>query len=86
MFLIYVPVFTIILLFFISVLIFNYSPQVLSQRVSFLFSSIVDFREHVKAGGQDAVTVDILSSSVGLPCNVDPALVNALRMEKESKL
>lgn len=60
-------------------------PQVLSQRVTFLYSSIVDFRDHVKAGGPDAVTVDILASSVGLSCNVDPALVNALRMERESK-
>lgn len=57
--------------------------DVLSQRVSFLYSSIVDFRDHVKAGGPEAVTVDILSSSVGLPCNVDPALVNALKMERE---
>ncbi|XP_072045321.1 nck-associated protein 1-like isoform X2 [Amphiura filiformis] len=57
--------------------------DVLSQRVSFLYNAVVDFREHVHTSGQDAVTVDMLALSVGLPCNVDPALCNALQAEKE---
>ena len=55
----------------------------LSQRVSFLYNAVVDFREHVHTSGQDAITVDMLALSVGLPCNVDPALCNALQAEKE---
>ncbi|XP_071795826.1 nck-associated protein 1-like isoform X3 [Asterias amurensis] len=55
----------------------------LNRRTPFLFNSITDFREHVKAAGQDAVTVDMLASSVGLPCNVDPALCHALQAEKD---
>ena len=59
--------------------------QVLSQRTSFLYNAVVDFREHVHTSGQDAITVDMLALSVGLPCNVDPALCNALQAEKECK-
>eukprot|EP00057_Strongylocentrotus_purpuratus_P018065 XP_011672539.1 PREDICTED: nck-associated protein 1 isoform X1 [Strongylocentrotus purpuratus] len=57
--------------------------DVLARRVPFLYSAIIDFKEHVRAAGQDAIVVDTLANSVGLPCNVDPVLVSALRSEKE---
>ncbi|XP_041454886.1 nck-associated protein 1-like isoform X2 [Lytechinus variegatus] len=57
--------------------------DVLARRVPFLYSAIIDFKEHVRAAGQDAIIVDTLANSVGLSCNVDPALVSALRSEKE---
>ncbi|XP_033101445.1 nck-associated protein 1-like isoform X1 [Anneissia japonica] len=54
--------------------------DVLSIRVPFLNNSVIDFREHVPDG--TSMIVNELASSVGLSCNVDPALVRALQSDK----
>lgn len=55
--------------------------DVLEVRIPFLLSSIRDFRHHLPSGDPLKV-VDEMTSAAGLPCKVDPTLVNALRMQK----
>lgn len=54
--------------------------DVLEARIPFLISSIADFRHHVPNG--DNMLVAEMSSAAGFPCDVDPALVNVLRSQK----
>ncbi|XP_054709412.1 membrane-associated protein Hem-like [Uloborus diversus] len=54
--------------------------DVLTDRIPFLLSSIIDFKHHVPNG--DSMIVSEMASASGLPCRVDPALVAALRSQK----
>lgn len=55
--------------------------DVLQQRIPFLLGSVKDFQEHVP-GGDPLKTVSEMASAAGLPCRVDPTLLNALRAQK----
>ncbi|GJQ81682.1 putative membrane-associated protein [Trypoxylus dichotomus] len=55
--------------------------DVLDQRIPFLLSSILDFRHHLPSGDPLKV-VSEMTSAAGLPCKVDPTLINALKMQK----
>lgn len=55
--------------------------DVLEQRIPFLVSSMKDFQNHVP-GGDPLKTVSEMASASGLPCKVDPTLLNALRAQK----
>lgn len=55
--------------------------DVLEQRIPFLVSSMKDFQNHVP-GGDPLKTVSEMASAAGLPCRVDPTLLNALRSQK----
>lgn len=55
--------------------------DVLEQRIPFLLSSILDFRHHLPSGDPMKV-VSEMTSAAGLPCKVDPTLVNALKLQK----
>lgn len=54
--------------------------DVLTERIPFLLSSVLDFKHHVPNG--DSMIVSEMASAAGLPCKVDPALVAALRSQK----
>ncbi|KAL0273323.1 UNVERIFIED_CONTAM: hypothetical protein PYX00_006016 [Menopon gallinae] len=54
--------------------------DVLSERIPFLLSSILDFRHHSPSG--DPLVVNEMASAAGLPCKVDPTLASALRSQK----
>ena len=56
--------------------------DVLSQRVPFLLSSIIDFKEHFPADEADSTVVNEMASAAGLSCVVDPVLVTALKMQR----
>ncbi|XP_065218570.1 membrane-associated protein Hem isoform X1 [Planococcus citri] len=53
---------------------------VLEERIPFLLSSILDFRHNTN--GVDSLVISEMASAAGLPCKVDPTLVNALRNVK----
>nr|MBE5725882.1 HEM-protein [Cucujiformia] len=55
--------------------------DVLEQRIPFLLSSILDFRHHLPTGDPMKV-VSEMTSAAGLPCKVDPSLVNAIVAQK----
>nr|NVI74289.1 HEM-protein [Cucujiformia] len=55
--------------------------DVLEQRIPFLLSSILDFRHHLPTGDPMKV-VNEMTSAAGLPCKVDPTLVNAIVAQK----
>nr|MBE5725870.1 HEM-protein [Cucujiformia]NVI74190.1 HEM-protein [Cucujiformia] len=55
--------------------------DVLEQRIPFLLSSILDFRHHLLTGDPMKV-VSEMTSAAGLPCKVDPTLVNAIVAQK----
>nr|NVI74156.1 HEM-protein [Cucujiformia] len=55
--------------------------DVLEQRIPFLLSSILDFRHHLPTGDPMKV-VSEMTSAAGLPCKVDPTLVNAINAQK----
>nr|NVI74216.1 HEM-protein [Cucujiformia] len=55
--------------------------DVLEQRIPFLLSSILDFRHHLPTGDPMKV-VSEMTSAAGLPCKVDPTLVNAIVAQK----
>nr|MBE5725875.1 HEM-protein [Cucujiformia] len=55
--------------------------DVLEQRIPFLLSSILDFRHHLPTGDPMKV-VSEMTSAAGLPCKVDPTLVNAIMAQK----
>nr|NVI74254.1 HEM-protein [Cucujiformia] len=55
--------------------------DVLEQRIPFLLSSILDFRHHLPIGDPMKV-VSEMTSAAGLPCKVDPTLVNAIVAQK----
>ncbi|EFA13274.1 membrane-associated protein Hem [Tribolium castaneum] len=55
--------------------------DVLEQRIPFLLSSILDFRHHLPSGDPLKV-VSEMCSAAGIPCKVDPTLVNALKLQK----
>lgn len=55
--------------------------DVLEQRIPFLLSSILDFRHHLPSGDPMKI-VSEMTSAAGLPCKVDPALLNALKAQK----
>ncbi|XP_013397025.1 nck-associated protein 1 isoform X2 [Lingula anatina] len=63
--------------------------DVLEERVPFLLSSVRDFHQH-PPNGQDNMSkriqtkliVNEMASAAGLPCDIDPALCNALRAQK----
>nr|NVI74290.1 HEM-protein [Cucujiformia] len=55
--------------------------DVLDQRIPFLLSSILDFRHHLPTGDPMKV-VSEMTSAAGLPCKVDPTLVNAIVAQK----
>lgn len=54
--------------------------DVLSVRIPFLLSSVADLKHHVSNG--ETLVVSEMASAAGLPCKVDPALVAALRSQK----
>ncbi|KAH8034712.1 hypothetical protein HPB51_000802 [Rhipicephalus microplus] len=54
--------------------------NVLSVRIPFLLSSVADLKHHVSNG--ETLVVSEMASAAGLPCKVDPALVAALRSQK----
>lgn len=54
--------------------------DVLSMRIPFLLSSVADLKHHVSNG--ETLVVSEMASAAGLPCKVDPALVAALRSQK----
>lgn len=54
----------------------------LERRIPFLLSSVKDFQEHVPGGDGMTKAVSEMASATGLPCKVDPALSNALRVHK----
>ncbi|XP_077549488.1 nck associated protein 1 Hem [Haemaphysalis longicornis] len=54
--------------------------DVLSVRIPFLLSSVADLKHHVSNG--DSLVVSEMASAAGLSCKVDPALVAALRSQK----
>lgn len=60
--------------------------DVLNQRVPFLLSSIIDFKEHFPADEADATVVNEMASAAGLSCVVDPVLVTALKMQRTGQL
>nr|NVI74173.1 HEM-protein [Cucujiformia] len=55
--------------------------DVLDQRIPFLLSSILDFRHHLPTGDPMKVVCE-MTSAAGLPCKVDPTLVNAIVAQK----
>ncbi|KAL3277851.1 hypothetical protein HHI36_013192 [Cryptolaemus montrouzieri] len=55
--------------------------DVLEQRIPFLLSSILDFRHHLPTGDPMKI-VSEMTSAAGLPCKVDPTLVNAIVAQK----
>nr|NVI74272.1 HEM-protein [Cucujiformia] len=55
--------------------------DILNQRIPFLLSSILDFRHHLPTGDPMKV-VSEMTSAAGLPCKVDPTLVNAIVAQK----
>nr|MBE5725866.1 HEM-protein [Cucujiformia] len=55
--------------------------DVLEQRIPFLLSSILDFR-HPLPTGDPMKVVSEMTSAAGLPCKVDPSLVNAINAQK----
>nr|NVI74288.1 HEM-protein [Cucujiformia] len=55
--------------------------DILEQRIPFLLSSILDFRHHLPTGDPMKV-VSEMTSAAGLPCKVDPTLVNAIVAQK----
>nr|NVI74240.1 HEM-protein [Cucujiformia] len=55
--------------------------DVLEQRIPFLLSSILDFRHQLPTGDPMKV-VSEMTSAAGLPCKVDPTLVNAIIAQK----
>lgn len=59
--------------------------DVLNQRVPFLLSSIIDFKEHFPAEEADSTVVNEMASAAGLSCVVDPVLVTALKMQRTGK-
>ncbi|XP_019617309.1 PREDICTED: nck-associated protein 1-like isoform X2 [Branchiostoma belcheri] len=60
--------------------------DVLKKRIPFLMSSIIDFQKHFpETPENNMVRVEIvneMASAAGLPCDVDPALCAALRVQK----
>nr|MBE5725879.1 HEM-protein [Cucujiformia] len=55
--------------------------DVLEQRIPFLLSSILDFRHHLPTGDPMKV-VSEMTAAAGIPCKVDPTLVNAIVAQK----
>ncbi|XP_006818857.1 nck-associated protein 1 [Saccoglossus kowalevskii] len=55
--------------------------DVLSHRIPFLHSAIVDFCEHVQVGKETEI-VNEMASAAGRQCDIDPALVSALRQQQ----
>lgn len=55
--------------------------DVLEKRIPFLLSSILDFRHHLPSGDPMKI-VSEMTSAAGLQCKIDPALTNALKMQK----
>lgn len=55
--------------------------DVLEERIPFLLSSIMDFRHHLPSGDPMKI-VSEMTSAAGVPCKVDPTLVNALKLQK----
>nr|NVI74263.1 HEM-protein [Cucujiformia] len=58
--------------------------DVLEQRIPFLLSSILDFRHHLPTGDPMKIVTE-LTSAAGLPCKVDPSLVNAIVAQKTNE-
>ncbi|KAJ1522587.1 hypothetical protein ONE63_001770 [Megalurothrips usitatus] len=60
--------------------------DVLEERVPFLLSSVLDFRQHAPPGDTgnlaDLLVVNEMASAAGLICKVDPILTAALRNHK----
>lgn len=65
--------------------------DVLEERIPFLFGSIKDFHHSANSSMIDSMHIDSnnalkivneMASAVGIECKVDPALVNALRNQK----
>lgn len=54
--------------------------DVLEDRIPFLLSSVLDFRDHIP--NSDVSIVDEMASAAGLQCRVDPVLAGALRNQK----
>ncbi|XP_077986054.1 nck-associated protein 1-like [Glandiceps talaboti] len=55
--------------------------DVLSRRIPFLQGAIVDFCEHIPSGKETEI-VNEMASAAGLPCDIDPALVSALKQQQ----
>lgn len=51
--------------------------DVLNERIPFLLSSVTDFKHNLQNG--ESLMVSEMASAMGLPCKVDPVLVQALR-------
>ncbi|RWS03999.1 membrane-associated protein Hem-like protein [Dinothrombium tinctorium] len=58
--------------------------DVLSDRIPFLLSSIIDFKHHFS--NSDPMLVNEMASATGLPCKVDPSLVSALKAQKSGMI
>lgn len=58
--------------------------DVLEQRIPFLLSSILDFRHHLPSGDPMKI-VSEMTCAAGIPCKVDPTLVNALKSLKNEQ-
>lgn len=55
--------------------------DVLEDRIPFLMASVKDL-QHFVPNTKDSKVVNEMASAGGLPCNVDPTLINALRQMK----
>lgn len=55
--------------------------DVLEDRVPFLMGSVKDLQHYVPSS-KDSIVVSELASAAGIPCSVDPVLVQELRMQK----
>nr|MBE5725893.1 HEM-protein [Cucujiformia] len=56
--------------------------DVLEHRIPFLLSSVLDFKHHLPSMGDPMKIISELTSAAGLPCKVDPTLVNAILAQK----
>ncbi|KAI1280571.1 Membrane-associated protein Hem [Halotydeus destructor] len=54
--------------------------DVLSERIPFLLSSVMDFKHNVSPN--ESLIVNEMAAATGLPCKVDPALAVALKAQK----
>ncbi|XP_052798204.1 membrane-associated protein Hem-like isoform X3 [Mya arenaria] len=55
--------------------------DVLEDRVPFMIASVKDIHHYVPKS-KDAMMVNELASAAGLPCSIDPVLVQVLRLQK----
>ena len=55
--------------------------KVLSKRVPFVMSSVIDFKEHYTGSEKTVDQLDYLAITAGLECIVDPKLKSALVMQ-----